>query len=224
MKKKIILSLSIFIGVCILVFSFINTNSAHTDPSLTKDKVKELVQEQYPGEVDEPVLRTEDNEPIYTVKLTHDDHTYHLKLDGNSGEVLDITKKLIKKPKVVDEKENSSKQETTKNNETNPKPKKELDSNKKAETKENTESKVVSKPKVEKQVDSPKKEKKTVISEAEVKKIALQQFSGVIEDIDLEEDNGRLIYEVEIENGDREAEVEIDAYTGEVILIEIDED
>lgn len=45
----------------------------------------------------------------------------------------------------------------------------------------------------------------------------------MIDDIDLEDKNGRLIYEVEIENGEREAEIIIDAYTGEVIFVEIDE-
>ncbi|WP_368858685.1 PepSY domain-containing protein [Oceanobacillus saliphilus] len=32
------------------------------------------------------------------------------------------------------------------------------------------------------------------------------------------------MYEVEIENGNKEAEIEIDAYTGEVLVIEIDKD
>src|SRR5699024_9481868 len=71
----------------------------------------------------------------------------------------------------------------------------------------------------------PKSEsKKAVISTKEAGEIALKEFSGEIDEIELEEEDGRLIYEVEIERGEQEAEIEIDAYTGEIIVIEIEED
>ena len=72
--------------------------------------------------------------------------------------------------------------------------------------------------------DKEKAPPKTVLSIEEVSKIALQQFSGEIDEIELDEENGRLIYEIEIERGEQEAEIEIDAYTGEIIVIEIEED
>ncbi|MCM3712596.1 PepSY domain-containing protein [Alkalihalobacillus oceani] len=60
------------------------------------------------------------------------------------------------------------------------------------------------------------------ITKQEAERIALEQVSGHVEDVDLEDEDGRLLYEVEIEiegqDGD-EATVLIDAVTGEVITI-----
>src|SRR5690625_1026200 len=65
--------------------------------------------------------------------------------------------------------------------------------------------------------------KETVLSISEVSNIALSHFSGSIDDVELEDEDGRLYYEVEIERDEQEAEMKIDAYTWEVIVIEIEE-
>lgn len=67
-------------------------------------------------------------------------------------------------------------------------------------------------------------DKQTVINAKEAIDIALNKFSGTIKELELDEDDGRLIYEVEIKSSHEKAEVEIDAYTGEVLVIEIDTD
>src|SRR5699024_12617157 len=60
----------------------------------------------------------------------------------------------------------------------------------------------------------PKSEsKKAVISTKEAGGIALKEFSGEIDGIELEEEDGRLIYEVEIERGEQEVGIEIEEYT-----------
>src|SRR5699024_9559311 len=69
----------------------------------------------------------------------------------------------------------------------------------------------------------PTDTKETVLSISEVSNIALSHFSGSIDDVELEDEDGRLYYEVEIERDEQEAEMKIDAYTGEVIVIEIEE-
>ncbi len=62
---------------------------------------------------------------------------------------------------------------------------------------------------------------KETIGEKEAKRIALSHVAGKVVDIDLEEEDGRLFYEVEIEieSEDVDAEVLIDAITGEVMTI-----
>lgn len=191
MKKKLLTISAVLIGVLILLFSFINSNSATSEPALTKDEIKDIVSEQYAGEISTPILRNQNNEPVYHVDVAHDENIYHIKLNGISGEVITIDKEVNKDNKK--ETSNESQKENKQSNQ------------EQAEEKDKIKSDNI------------------IISQKKVSKIALEQFSGVIDDIDLEDKNGRLIYEVEIENGEREAEIIIDAYTGEVIFVEIDE-
>jgi len=62
------------------------------------------------------------------------------------------------------------------------------------------------------------------ISEQEAIDIALAEHEGVIDDIDLEEKDGRLVFEIEVENDETGIDVDliIDAYTGEVLSVEYD--
>src|SRR5690625_201883 len=65
---------------------------------------------------------------------------------------------------------------------------------------------------------------KSILSIDEVKEIALAEQDGHIDDIELETDDGYTYYEVEIENHDAEYDIYIEAYTGEVLKVEIDDD
>ena len=58
----------------------------------------------------------------------------------------------------------------------------------------------------------------------EAKEIALTEFQGKVTEIELDKDDGRLMYEVELKNETHEAEIEIDAKTGEIIEVEVEED
>lgn len=53
--------------------------------------------------------------------------------------------------------------------------------------------------------------------------IAIQEFPGTVTEAELDEENGRMIYEIEIKSKGQEAEIEIDAQTGEILVIEIDD-
>lgn len=94
-------------------------------------------------------------------------------------------------------------------------------SNKQAANSSKQDNSKVKNEKVKKNKESAKT---AVIGESKAKRIALSQFSGKVEEIELDKDDGRLIYEVEIENGNREAEIDIDAYTGAVLVLDIDTD
>lgn len=64
--------------------------------------------------------------------------------------------------------------------------------------------------------------KENAISVQEAEYIAVQEFPGKVTEMELDEDDGRLIYEVELIDGDQEAEFDIDAITGEILEFEID--
>ncbi|HOF94768.1 MAG TPA: PepSY domain-containing protein [Clostridia bacterium] len=51
---------------------------------------------------------------------------------------------------------------------------------------------------------------------------ALEQVMGQVTEVELETEHGRLVYEVEIVTDFGKYEVRVDAYTGEVLDVELD--
>lgn len=76
----------------------------------------------------------------------------------------------------------------------------------------------------DRQVKNEPKQEQQRISLEQAEEIALNKFGGKIRDIELGEDDGRWIYEVEMQNGKQEAEIEIDAYTGEILFLSVEND
>jgi uncharacterized membrane protein YkoI len=70
------------------------------------------------------------------------------------------------------------------------------------------------------------KEDREIISMKEAEEIAVRKAGGTIESIELEKDDGRLIYEIELrsENGDDDIDIDVDALTGEVLKVDRDDD
>jgi uncharacterized membrane protein YkoI len=62
------------------------------------------------------------------------------------------------------------------------------------------------------------KEKAIAIAKAEVGK------DSVVKEIELDDDDSRYHYEIELKNGNTEYDIEVDAYTGEIISISTDFD
>lgn len=60
------------------------------------------------------------------------------------------------------------------------------------------------------------------LSEQEAIDIALKEINGIVDDVDLEESDGRMVYEVDIEDQetDEDVTVVIDAVTGQIIQFE----
>jgi len=80
--------------------------------------------------------------------------------------------------------------------------------------------------KVEDDVKSEVKvDKSERISVAQAREIALAEYDGFVDSVELEYGHGRAYYEVEIENKfDDDIDVYIDAYTGEVVAVDGDDD
>lgn len=60
------------------------------------------------------------------------------------------------------------------------------------------------------------------LSAEEAKEIALKEFNGTVTDLELDMEDNRTVYEVEVKEGNKEAEFKIDAVTGEVIEMDLD--
>ena len=65
---------------------------------------------------------------------------------------------------------------------------------------------------------------KTILGYDEVKKIALQEVDGVVEEIELEREANTAVYEVDIEKDDIDYDLHIDAYSGEIYSVDRDDD
>ncbi|MGJ9459425.1 PepSY domain-containing protein [Oceanobacillus sp. CF4.6] len=287
MNNKFGIIIGTMAAAAILGLGFSQSGTVQADPNLSLKDVRSQLQNQYPGEITELELDKEAKSPIYEVEIGIEGKEYELSVDGNTGEVLNLTEKALQKKVASDEKTVTNKESTNqdatelkfteKPNEEHPMEEKENnhDGNKDDSAKEvntaekspkiteekavkdddnsddqdstkvtqnvksNTETakvdsatKTAPAPKTPKKAESNNKAvekpekpaKNAVIGESKAKSIALDQFSGNVEEIELDNDDGRSIYEVEIKNGNKEAEVEIDAYTGAVLVIEIDTD
>src|SRR5690625_774134 len=231
--KKVGIILGVMISAIVLGFGINHSNAPQAEPQLSSEEIKEIVSNEYPGEIIDLTLSEKENEAVYTVNVDANETVYELEMDGNTGEVLELRETPItnKDQFVIDEdKEKGQNKDENKNkkknkNKTEEKEKKKTSDRQKHAAKE-TESKKPSKQKTVKKEQERKEteEKSTAISIDEAVDIALSKFTGQVTEVEVEEEDGRLIYEVEIESGEEEAEIEIDAHTGEVIVIEIDRD
>ena len=63
------------------------------------------------------------------------------------------------------------------------------------------------------------------IDMVDAQNIALQEVSGTLRGSELEEEDGVLVWEIEIQNANAElVEIEIDAQSGAILEIEVDDD
>ena len=81
----------------------------------------------------------------------------------------------------------------------------------------NTDTKVNTKPDTNKKTNN-------YITAKEAIAIALKQTPGTVKDVELDKDDGRAYFEIEIKDGKYEYEYEIDAVTGKILDFEKDRD
>ncbi|MCS0672764.1 PepSY domain-containing protein [Cytobacillus firmus] len=65
--------------------------------------------------------------------------------------------------------------------------------------------------------------RENVISEQKAIEIAEKEVNGTMKEIEIDEDDGQILYEVELQTNKGEADVDIDAETGKVLKVELDD-
>ncbi|GGP14809.1 PepSY domain-containing protein [Oceanobacillus neutriphilus] len=209
MRKKMIWVIGTLVVLCIVGLSVYQTKAATSSPDLNSEEITALVNDQYSGQHSEPELSIEDGEPVYQMEVTQDQGVYSLKLNGDTGQVLDLT--AVEKT-ANNQEDNTEKQDEVKKEENAAEDNSESDNSEPVEEKSESES------------DNQETENDAMLSHEEAKEIALKEFPGKVTDLELDSDDGVYIYEIEIVNGEDEASIEINAYTGNVVMIEIDID
>lgn len=206
MKKKVGLIIGVSLCVFVLGLGIFQSNASETSPEMTEAEIEKMVKEQYPGEI----ASIEKSHTVYKVTLNDGEKGYTLEVNGDTGEILNIDEKEIA--------ESDDANSDTSNNETN--------ENSEGDSQNNSHShheKRHSKGKGNKEEwhmhGKDKRGKQAVIDIRKALNIGLNEYSGTVTEIELDKEDGELIYEVEIVSGNEKAEIDINAYTGEVLLI-----
>ncbi|WP_096435301.1 PepSY domain-containing protein [Alteribacter populi] len=215
---------------------------------ISEEEAVAIAQEMLDGEVKEVELDRDDGLLLYEVEIKFDGEEYDFDIDARTGDVINIDDDLLKTP-LADEMSVSLQQakDIVKSEFPNGKiDDLELEMKKgrflyefeaeindedgdvyiDAETGELVHVESDLKPFIgeasENKSEASNKNDKISIKEAG--DIALKHIGeGLIDDIELEKENGKLLYEVEIEYGnDHEVDVYVDAFTGDVVYVEHD--
>lgn len=193
-------------------FTGMYADRAGADPEISAEAIKEQIAGQYSGEIQE--MKFSEKDGNYHAVIKADSGPFQLVADGDTGRIVrlqqiqsedpvELMEKKKMKADLANQKEETA---TTDQDRESPTDKQEEESNEKSSVKQQELT------------------KQPILSYGEATDIALAEFNGVVDEVELDEDDGKLRYEIEIENGDMEAEVVIDAYTGKVVIIEIDDE
>src|SRR5690625_8052093 len=87
--KKVGIILGVMISAIVLGFGINHSNASQAEPQLSSEEIKEIVSNEYPGEIIDLTLSEKENEAVYTVNVDANETVYELEMDGNTGEVLE---------------------------------------------------------------------------------------------------------------------------------------
>ncbi|MFJ1447090.1 PepSY domain-containing protein [Bacillus halotolerans] len=204
--------------LAIVICAILIIQQTHED-ALSKEAVIKKVETSYEGDITK-VTQSNDKK-TYDMTLENPKGIYFLKADAKSGDILSMNRVKKTNTSEMTEKEaeqlalvrvpGTVKKHTRKHGVASYTIQK--NNGETYEVKVDMKTKaVVSADKI-----SSKDKQKTTISEKEAKAIAEREAGGKADDADLEESEGTLLFEVDVDlPNDKEATVKINAYTGKV--------
>ena len=214
-----------------------------TEAKMSIEEIEALASERFPGEV----VEVEYDDDTYEIEIKTETQSFELVLDAISGEILYLEEKnqVIATSDDVDVNADQTSEQTTTDDTTEASSD---DDNQAGEvtdttnddTNEQTTDAVETTPPSTTDDDNAKSipndkasdvAKEAVantpavmINQGQARKIAREKANNAkVIEIELEEDDGATYYQVELENATHEFEVEIDAFTGKVLIIEMEQ-
>ena len=184
----------------------VNKQQVKSAKLLTEEEAIAVAKKRASGTVKEIELGEDDGRKVYEIEMRDGEFKYEIELDAKTGEILEFEKDRYRSAK------------------------KEVKAQPQTQVKAPTEKVAASTMKVvepakEKQavkaVETKKTNQKTRLTKDQAIAIAKQHASGVVTDFEL--DDG-YVYEIEMEDGDIEYELEIHAYTGAILSFDRDDD
>jgi uncharacterized membrane protein YkoI len=227
-RKWIIITVLVIIGVTGIIGI---ASAIKGDVKVTETEARNLVEAHYPGTIIEMTLLRSDGKDIYQVQLEENTGLYTLEVDAETGNIQNLQQvkktdsEKEEKPAISEAEAKKLAEETYRGNVQALTLHRKIYSitvltkTEQIKLEMNADSgKITSEDKssIEKNTQHVK------LTEEQAKKIALAEVNGKIEDIDLEEEEDSVFYEVEIESGQQEATIQIDAFTGKVLSVAIE--
>ncbi|WP_117169955.1 PepSY domain-containing protein [Paraliobacillus sediminis] len=191
-----ILSIGLIVIIGLVVYQ-VNVTSA--DAKLSMEQAENKATTQYPGEVVSIELDDDGISKKYEIEIKGTGKYYDLELDADTGEVLELKEKTVSNATTGNEGDKVNQSSSEDQTETR--------SNDAEADDEETENNQTS---------------NVIISTTEAREIATSEAEGTIVDLELDEDDGYTVYEIEMHSATQEIDIEIDAYTGEVLVISME--
>ncbi|GAA0361256.1 PepSY domain-containing protein [Bacillus horti] len=204
MKKTWI---SVLLGAVLIAavgFGIQQTFASPTGQPMSIDEASKIVTDKYPGNVTEVELEKERGKLVYEIDLKGPQGEYDVKLDAVTGEIL-----KVKQEKVLQGNEQSNSNQQNENQGSNTNDREAATGGEQQQTPESTQA---------------QQNSTTMISMDEAVAIALERVPGTLKEAELDRDDGRLVYEIEIKTETGEADIDVDAYTGEIVYFSIESD
>ncbi len=201
-KSALIISFILIIGLG----GWYGVKEAFTTPSsiLPEENVSQMIQQKYGGTIENISVFQEKDKLNYSIKLLKDQIPYQVIVNGQTGEVLAMVKQSTSQKPA---KQIPTEQTPVAQNPATPKINQQAPiakSNKNNQT-------------------SPFSSDAVQITIDQAIEIALNKFHGTIHEVELEEEDGQLVYEVEIKQSEnKKVEVIINPYSGKIESISVD--
>ncbi|MRH42663.1 hypothetical protein GH741_08185 [Aquibacillus halophilus] len=229
MKNRKFISI---VGALVIVggaFGIYQLTASPASASLSEEEARTKAQNQFPGEVVEIELDENGKNSVYEVEIEGTDRSYELLIDANSGEILHLEEDFKGTNKTSDGKDDQerSTDDDSSNDDTNDDKNVTLteksDDNADGKNENTTDKNDDDADDSETNVSKKSTNTKTPISSEKAKEIALAEVNGTITEIELDEDDGYLTYEIELVTDKNEVDIDIDAYTGAIIAVSLDD-
>ncbi|KAB7671110.1 PepSY domain-containing protein [Bacillus sp. B1-b2] len=228
-RKKWIIIGTLTVALLLIIVGFL---WMHKENSLTDKAVNELIINTY-GVAPSSVKLDEDKK-IYTFEIERATGRYQVDVDAVSGSILNLTN-LTPNSNSDNQEDNGLLSEAEaeaiiqEQEQTSPTEIKEIQRGVERyfsyQVAGKEETFLINRITKEITINEENKSDNVMISEEEAKQIAVKEVNGTVQEVDLEEEDNQTYYEVELEDtNNREAKVQINAYTGEVNAISWDDD
>ncbi|GGJ90783.1 hypothetical protein GCM10007063_11770 [Lentibacillus kapialis] len=223
MKRKIGFVLAVMLGISALGLGMLQSSASEASPKMDRQEIKDLINSQYPGDVSELELDKEGTKSVYEAEIHDGNKEYEIKLDGNTGDVMELEEKYTANADKDQNKAENNEEKDNKGDRTGNKTA-QADDAKNDSNQDDNERMELSQNNSDNDNKNNKPQKSAAVDKAKAEKIAKDSFSGTITQLELDEDDGRLYYEIEMRSEKKEADIEINAYTGDILVKEVDHD